>query len=201
MTVGGKPAAELIGLDGRTLKLHFVGRREYIRAVDVLTAMQDLAGTTGVDIRFLRPVDCHLRISTARQDKPAALARVLLHPLSMPFHLLRDDHETPQVVDEPALPDYQASSSCNGTTLDFSFAAPPDHSVLLQTVFAHYQRTSGQEFTVRRLAARTSCKDGVSSVRLTIEQPQNTARGYFGRIAADDDALFDIWFQPRIRGD
>ncbi|MEO9874304.1 MAG: hypothetical protein ABJM26_19570 [Anderseniella sp.] len=190
----------MTGLDGNTLRLQLVGLRKYVRAVDILTGMQDLAKTTGVDIRFLRPIDCNLKISLAKQDKPAALARVHINSVNTPVYLLGDDRGPLSVIDEAAQPACKVARSGDGTIFDFSFAEVPDCGVLLQTVFAQYQQISGKKFTVRRLAARAIETGGNSTVRLTIEIPKNASRGYLGHITRDDVTLFNIWFQPRISG-
>lgn len=198
MTGAGNPPPGLTGLDGRTLKLHLVGSREYVRAVDILTAMQDLTEAIEVDIRFLRPIDRHLRISLSKQDKPGAQARVYINSSSTPIHLLRHDLGPLGVSDENALPAFEVATSGDGTVFDFSFAGVPDRNTLLQTVFAQYQLISEEKFTVRRLAARTGEMDSNSVVRLTVEKPKNFSRGYFGSMTTDGKALFDIWFQPRL---
>jgi len=200
VTSTGNPTPGLTGLEGRTLKLHLVGSREYVRAVDILTAMQDLTKAIVVDIRFLRPIDRHLRISLSKQDKPNAQGRVYINSSSTPIHLLRHDLGPLRGRDENALPAFEVASSGDGTNFDFSFAGVPDRGTLLQTVFAQYQQISGEKFTVRRLAARAGETDGNSAVRLTVEKPKNSSRGYFGNITKDGKALFDIWFQPRLRG-
>lgn len=190
----------MTGLDGNTLRLQLVGPRKYVRAVDILTGMQTLAKTTGVDIRFLRPIDCCLRISLAKQDKPAALARVHIDSVNTPVYLLGDDRGPLGVIDEAAQPACEIARSNDDTIFDFSFAGVPDCGALLQTVFARYQQISGQEFTVRRLAARAVETGGNSTVHLTIERPKTASRGYFGNITRDNETLFKIWFQPRVRG-
>ncbi len=182
------------------LRLQLVGSRKYVRAVDILTGMQDLAKTTGVDIRFLRPIDCSLRISLAKQDKPAALARVHINSVSKPVYLLGDDRGPLSTIDETAQPACEIARSGDGTIFDFSFTGVPDCGALLQTVFARYQQISGQEFTVRRLAARAIETASNSTVRLTVEKPKNESLGYLGNITRDDETMFSIWFQPRIRG-
>lgn len=200
MTDNARSIADPTGLADKMLQLHLVGSRRYVRAVDILTAMQELTGASVVDIRFLRPTDRHLRVSLSQQDKPGALARVYISSSSTPVHLLRHDHGPLRVLDEMALPAFEVATSGNGAIFDFSFASVPDHSTLLQTVFAQYQQISGEKFTVRRLATRGNDTDNNSTVRLTVEKPNHSSRGCFGSITTHGKTLFDIWFQPRLTG-
>jgi hypothetical protein len=201
VTGTGNPTPGLNGLDGRTLKLHLVGSREYVRAVDILTAMQDLTQAIVVDIRFLRPVSRHVRISLAKQDKPDALARVYINSSNNPVYLLGDDHGPLSVLEETALPAFEVVPSGDGTGFDFSFTGSPDRATLLQTVFAQYQQISRQKFTVRRLTARAGDTGCGSTVRLTVERPKNPSRGCHGKISQNGDTLFDIWFEHRSPSD
>jgi len=200
VTDNANSVAGLNGLDGETLRLHLVGLRKYVRAVDILTAMQDLTQAIEVDIRFLRPIDRHLRISLSTRDKPGAQARVYINSSSTPIHLLGHDLGPLAILDESALVAFEVATSGDGTIFDFDFAGVPDRNTLLQTVFAQYQQMSGEKFIVRRLAARTGEMDSNSVVRLTVEKPRISSRGYFGRITTNGKAVFDIWFQPRLKG-
>lgn len=177
-----------------------VGRRNYLRAVDIYAALQELISSDRVEVRFLRPA-CHaLRASCNRNEGGQLIARAYCTEARTRLFLTAVTGLPAGRVAEPDLAQHRFSADTGHNRINFDFEQIPSDADLLSVIFFRYQDVFGTRCVVSGLKAHP-CSDR-SSHKFSLQVSSKPERsGIFVATLADDlQARFTIEFKPRATG-